>query len=617
MLRTISLILAFSSTSLAVSAQEKIITAKSKIQSVIVFLHGAQIERIAEASIPSGMSTLIFKGLSPEIDEQSIQVKGIGNFTILSVSRQSNFLNEQKTDVEIDRLQDSISEFKDQLDIQQSNISILKREEDMLSANQILGTNNLDASKLKSMIDFQNNRLTANKIKQLSSNKEIKRLSNQIAKLEMHIGRIKSKSKINTSDIVVKLSSKNALNGDFKLTYLVKDASWFPSYDLRASDVSKPVNLIYRANISQQSGEQWDNVKLVLSSGDPSRGGETPSLRPYQIGYNISNYSPIGNVTNVSGKITDAQNHEPVIGVSIRIKGTSIGAVSDVSGLYAIQIPSANAILEFSAIGYEKQQSQVHGSVSNIQLRPDVSALNEVVVVGYGTSPRKKDLNNMLEGKASGLSTLPLEIQVQETQTSVQFEVAQAYTIPSDGKQLSVEIAEHKLATEYHYYSVPKLSQEAFLKASITGFSELNLLSGEANLFFEGTYLGKTLINMENTNDTLSVSLGADKNVLVKRVQQKDQNDKGLTGSSKKATRAYFIEVLNRKSQAIKLIVEDQIPVSNASDVVVTAQEVSNAMLDEATGMLKWNLTLTPNVKKVLELKYQVKYPKNRQINLE
>ncbi|MDB5013909.1 MAG: hypothetical protein JWQ25_2111 [Daejeonella sp.] len=615
-MRRILIVILFSITSSFVFSQEKLITADSKIQSVIVFLHGAQIERTAEAKIQSGTSTIIFKGLSPEIDEQSIQVKGIGNFTILSVNRQSNFLNGQKIDTKIALMQDSINELRDKLDIQQSNISILKKEEEILAANQVIGANNLDASKLKNLVNFQNDRLTTNKLKQLSSNRETKKLNDQIAKLEMQIQEVVGKSKTNTSDIVVKVSSKGIVNGDFKLTYLVKNATWFPSYDLRASDVTKPINLIYRANISQQCGEQWDNVKLILSSGDPSRGGETPSLRPYQIGFNVSNYSPAANITSVSGKITDAQDRSMLPGVTVRIKGTSIGTTSDASGNYSIQIPSPSSILEFSFLGYETQQSQVHASVSNVQLRPSVSSLNEVVVVGYGTDKRK-DLTGSLEGRVSGVSIVPLEVQVHEGQTSVEFQVAQPYSISSDGKQLSVEIAEHKLAADYRYFAVPKLRQEAFLTASITGFSELNLLSGEVNLFFEGTYLGKTLINMENTNDTLLVSLGADKNVLVKRVQQKDKNEKVLTGSTNKATRAYIIEVLNRKSEPVNLVVEDQIPVSNTSDVVVTAQELSGAELEEATGMLKWNLLLTPNVKKAVNLKYQVKYPKNRYVNLE
>jgi uncharacterized protein (TIGR02231 family) len=129
--------------------------------------------------------------------------------------------------------------------------------------------------------------------------------------------------------------------------------------------------------------------------------------------------------------------------------------------------------------------------------------------------------------------------------------------------------------------------------------------------------LGKTLINIENTNDTLAVSLGADKNVLVKRIAKKEQNEKSFIGSTKRATRSFNLEILSRKAQSVKLTVEDQIPVSTDSEVSVETQELSGAKVEEATGILKWDLQLQPQEKRTLKLKYQVKHPKNKPLNLE
>jgi hypothetical protein len=617
MIRIPALILLFCVTCNVLMGQEKNLPSDSKIERVIVFLHGAQVERTAQVAIPNGTSTIFFKDLSPEIDEQSIQVKGVGSFTILSVNRQSNYLNEQKVTEDIQKLEDRITDLKDEQEIQQNNIQILIKEEQMLASNQSIGNGGagLDLNKLKQALEFQKTRLTENKLKQLSSTKAIKKLDEQIRKLQNQVNEIKGKSKSNTSDIAVKVNAKSSVSGSFKISYLVKNATWYPTYDLRAADVNKPVELIYRANISQQCGEEWKNVKLVLSSGDPSRGGTKPSLRPYQIGYNISNYTASSNITTVSGKITDAQDGSSLPGVSIRIKDTSIGTSSNASGQYSIQIPSPNSILQYSFIGYETIERPVLSAEANIQMNADQRSLDEVVVTAYAVQGKVKGLQ--IRGKSSLPQTIPLQVQFQENQTSVQFEVEQPYSISSDGKLLTVEIGEHQLKADYRYYAVPKLREEAYLTAAITGISELNLLSGEANIFFEGAFLGKTLINMENTSDTLSVSLGADKNVLVKRVQQKEQNEKSFVGSNQRATRVFTFEVLSRKSQPLKLTLEDQIPVSNTGEVTVESQELSGAKLDEATGMLKWNLDLQPNEKKVLKMMYQVKYPKNRKINLE
>ena len=88
-------------------------------------------------------------------------------------------------------------------------------------------------------------------------------------------------------------------------------------------------------------------------------------------------------------------------------------------------------------------------------------------------------------------------------------------------------------------------------------------------------------------------------------------------GSTQRANRAFMIEVCNRKTQAIDITIEDQMPVSNSSDVTVESVELFGAKLDSPTGKLTWDLELKPGENKERLLKYQVKYPKNRPVVLE
>lgn len=431
--------------------------------------------------------------------------------------------------------------------------------------------------------------------------------------MQKQTNELRDKNRNNTSDIVVKVNAKAPTAGTFKITYLIKNARWYPSYDIRATEVNKPVDLVYRANISQQSGEAWKNVKLVLSSGDPSRGGNKPTLKPYQIGYNTSSYSPAANINRVSGRITDMQDGSALSGVSIRVKGTSIGTASDANGDYAIQIPSGSASLEYAFVGYETIERPVTAAVASVQLEPNTASLNEIVVAGLAG----KVQGVAIRGASSVPGSIPLQVAVQQNQTTVQFEVAQPYTMLSDGKQLTVELAEHHIAADYNYYAVPKLSQDAYLNASLTGITDLNLMSGEANIFFEGAFLGKTLIDVQQASDTLTVSLGVDKNLLVKRVQQKDQNNRSLIGSNMRATRSFAYQISSRKAAPVMLHIEDQIPVSTSNEVTVEQSELSGAALDANSGMLTWKLPLQPSEKKELEVVYHVKYPKNKPVQLE
>lgn len=95
--------------------------------------------------------------------------------------------------------------------------------------------------------------------------------------------------------------------------------------------------------------------------------------------------------TNVSGKVTD-DNKQPLPGVTIKIKNTNITTVSDTDGNYKISVPDTDIILTFSYIGFDPQEVSVNGrSIINISLLTKDSGLNEVVVIGYGTT-KKTDL---------------------------------------------------------------------------------------------------------------------------------------------------------------------------------------------------------------------------------
>lgn len=610
----------------AVFAQDNQINVNSKIAGVTVFMNGAQVLRQSDmVELPQGVSLLVFSGLSSSIETQSLQAKGEGNFTILSVTRQSNFLLEKKKSAQKMALEAKSAEIADKMVALRNEIAVYKAEEEMLMKNQtVMGPNvNYDLVKLKAALDFQKQRLSEAKTKQISIEKEISQQEEQFRKLNRQIAEVDGKPIGNASDVVVKVSAKAATKGKFTLAYLVKNASWYPSYDIRAIDVASPIQLVYKANVSQNSGEDWKNVKLTLSSGNPSNNNEKPKLPTYLLGYLSAGYSffsPTAATSNlVQGKVVDDTDNSALPGVSIRVKNSSIATVTDPDGNYSIQMPVGANKLQFSYIGYDPQELTASYGQVNVRLKPDTKLLQEVVVMGYGSAKSNTTASPSPQLRIRGvnsISSVPLEVASVEKQTNVSFEIKMPYTILSDGKQAAVDIGNYDFKAAYEYYAVPKAAADAFLTAKITDFNDINLISGEANIFFEGTYLGKTLLDVQQA-DTLTISLGVDKNVSVKREKQKGYTERQFIGSSQKDSRHFVIEVKNRKSQAINLTIEDQIPVATNSDISVEKQELSKAKLDEATGKLIWQFLLQPNEQKKLDLKYQVKYPKNRPVNIE
>ncbi|MDB5134619.1 MAG: hypothetical protein JWP37_1222 [Mucilaginibacter sp.] len=617
----------------------------SKVQKVIVFLNGAQVTRTAMVNVNTGTSILVFENISPGIDVQSIQVHANGGFTILSVKHEMNFLNEQVKQKHLEDLRAQQKAIRDKITLKSNFLSIYAEESNMLVKNQVVSGQNtgLDIIKLKQALDFQTERLADIRKKEQAVNDEIEVLNTELLKYNQQIADIMKGSSTATSNILVTVSSKAALETEFTLNYVVHNASWFPTYDIRAKNVNSPISISYKANVSQQSGEDWKNIKLTLSTGNPTVSGSKPELNPYYLNFGMYYSAPAGSVTSVSGKLIGGDDGQPIIGATVKVKGTSIGAVTDVNGNYSVQLPRNAQALQFSYIGYVGKVLPITSELINVRLEPSVSSLNEVVVTGYATQ-RKSDATgsvasldvgtpgssntvyirgisseNLLQGQAAGvaLTTIPIGVDQTENQTNIEFNIANPYSVPSDGKQYTVEINQLDINASYQYVVAPKLSTDVFLTAKLTDWNKYNFLSGEANLFFEGTFIGKSLIDVHATIDTLNLSLGTDKNIVVSRTSLKDLTERQSLGSNKKETRDWQIEIKNRKNQPVSLLVEDQVPVSQNSSIDVETQELSGGQLDKTTGKVIWSLPLKAQDDKKIELKYQVKYPKNQSVIIQ
>lgn len=164
---------------------------------------------------------------------------------------------------------------------------------------------------------------------------------------------------------------------------------------------------------------------------------------------------------------------------------------------------------------------------------------------------------------------------------------------------------------------MPKLEEKAYLIAKITNWQDYNLLEGETSLFYENTYVGKTVLDAGMLSDTLSVSLGQDSNISIDREKIDQFSSKKFIGSNKVDSREFSINIRNRKSEAVTIHVSDQVPVAAISAIEVKALELSGGKLNEKTGEVNWVIRLDPGTQKELKLQYEVKYPKSERVQLE
>ncbi|HLZ17897.1 MAG TPA: DUF4139 domain-containing protein, partial [Cyclobacteriaceae bacterium] len=507
--------------------------ANSKITEVTVFLNRAQVTRQVKVQLNAGKTNLVIGGLTSMLDPQSIQVAGKGNFIILGTSHQQNYLSELNMPKGLKNLKDSAELLQKQVQLGQSQKEILNKEEQMLVSNQKIGgtSQNLTVAELKAMADFYRGRLSDIVSSRMKEDDKVRKLSEQLTRLQQQINSQNELYRRNTSEIVISLSADAPTDAGFEVSYVVGNAGWTPQYDIRATNVKSPLQLSYKANVFQGTGEEWKNVKMKLSTANPNESGLKPELMAWYLDF----YQPVA-YKNFDDK-----------------KG------------YAFSPSMARK----SEVGVAKEEA-----------------------IPASTS-------------AEYVSTI-------QTSLNTEFDISLPYTVSSASKPTLVDIRNYELKADYNYSAAPKLEKDAFLLAKATGWEELSLLPGEANIFFEGTFTGKSFIDPNNIKDTLSLSLGRDKRIVVKREKLKELTSRKFIGTNQRETYAWGISVRNTQSEAIKISLEDQIPVSQNSQIEVTAIDVAGARYNKDTGKLSWDLNLQPNETKKIVFKYEVKYPKDK-----
>ena len=632
----------------------------SKIERVTVFLNGGQVIRTASTTLPTGKSEVILKGLTPNLDAESLIVKGEGDFTIMSVKHQMNFFEEIKRKDTIIVLEAQRDTLLIRLIRQGSEAIIMAHEEELLQRNrvQMLGVQNAPAKTedVKIFMDFQHHKLNEIYTKLIDFQLDSLKTRQKITKINNQLSELNARKNTATAEVVVTVFVKNTSpqNCKLQLEYIIPNANWSPLYDLRVKDVNSPVVAQMKAKVRQNSGEDWKNVQLTLSTGEPKRSGIKPELGTWMLNAggnslyfgrkidqldDFNKEKQAANSNIIQGTLTDTHG-EPLIGASVVIKGTNIGTQTDLDGHYSLKTNNKNVILSFSYIGFKTQETNIgNNSYVNMTLDEDNARLEEVVISGYASGRKKaasavqKLKSEELQGKMAGVqvgsynmkvrgnaSISPennrLDVKQDEKTTTTAFNIDLPYTIPTDGKEYQVEIKEVSMAAAYQYACAPKLDEDAFLTAFITDWEQYSLIEGEANLYFEGTYLGKTLLKTNSVDDTLKISLGRDKNVVVKRTKLKEFSKNATFSSKRTDSRNYEITVKNKKSYPLSINIEEQIPVSTDKAIEVDFEAVG-AEYDKNTGHLTWKVALNANEDKKLQFKYTVKHPSSIRIPLE
>jgi uncharacterized protein (TIGR02231 family) len=539
-MKNIALVLIFimsGLTNLSADTEKEI---KAGINHVTVYPDRAQVSHETTVELPAGKTVLILGGLSPYIDAQSIQVKGYGDFIILSVNQRNNYLENLEDLPEVKIIRSQIEALQLKVEDEKAAITVLNEKEAFLVANRgiLVKETTFSVEQLKSVMELYTNNMDQVTNSILKKNRLIKDYEKQIAALQKQIADKFGKQQLPSGEISVSVSCEKPVSGKLTFSYVVSNAGWYPSYDIRVDNITKPVTIFYKANVFQSTGVTWKDVKLSFSNATPWVAGDIPVLNPWFIDY----YNP---------------------GPPIMIRGVASGVK-----------------------------------------RANKAEVAEMAVADAA-----------MQEKVMEAAPVPVEKQIGET--TVTFDITSPYSLASDGKIQTIEIQRTTTPADYKYVTIPKLSPLAYLTGNITDWAEQNLIGGEATLYFENTFVGKSYLNVNQLKDTLTVSLGTDNSILVKREKRQDFTSRKVLGSNKTETYSFLITVRNNKTNPIRITVNDQIPISSNSGIEVDAVELSGGKHNSQTGEIKWDLEIKPQETRQLILTYSVKYPKDKTIILE
>ena len=505
-------------------------TVNSNLKTVTVYRNGAEMTHTATANLKSGNNELIIEGLSSYLDINSIQVNCPAAITILGVEFNNNFLGAENISPVVKDLKDSLELIT--LDVEKLNIQITTSEDllEVLKANkEIKGTQTgLTVAELTKLMTYY-------KTKSIEVKNELITLNAKKVKLELITNRIseqiKTEEKKNTKSggrLTLQLAVSVAGNNDFTISYITQNAFWTPYYDIKADNIKSPLNFIYKAKIIQTTGIDWKKVKLSLSTSSPKQFGNAPLFQKWFLSYfdpvNVMNKNlSLSNTiqTSLQGRVAGLNVEEKSTGYSkVSIRGKSSFANSN-APLYVVNGTIMNAS-DYSKIN--------PNSIKSIDVLKDAQA-----TAIYGSRA------------ADGVTIITLKdglddyISVSDNELDISYDIDLPYDVPTNGKPQIAVLKETSVPATYKYYAVPKLDKDAFLLAEVANWQTLNLLPGEANIIFEGTYIGKSFIDPSNTSDTLNLTLGTDSRVVVKREKLTDFSSVKFLGSNKLQTITYEI----------------------------------------------------------------------------
>lgn len=587
------------------------LTVNAPLRAATIYRSGATLSHNLTVNLREGQNFFLIEGLSNAVDINSIQIGCEQKITILSVAYSGNYIKPAVKTAIVRQLEDSLEQMKhdsEKLDV------LLKTDNDLLellkSNREIRGSQTgLSVAELTKMVDYYRS-------KNLEVQNDISLLADKQQKLEERRKRVQAQLNeellkgVHTSGkLDLQLISATSTPAKLTISYFTSNAAWAPAYDIRVEKTSQPLRLSYKARVSQTTGIEWKQVRLTLATAIPNQTNKAPLLNTWFLDYS----NPVTLLENSLFMNSIQSNLQPKSTALQEVVVVGYGTRANPGDAGDFKIRGINSIKPGEPLYIVNGIPTDAAKFKQI----DPQRIKKVEVL------RQDAATQVYGASASGgavLVTLKENLEdyitTKENELSITYDIDIPYDIPANGREQNIAFKEVQVPAQFKFYSVPKLDNETYLLSELSDWESLNLLPGEANIIFEGVYTGKTFLNPGSTQDTMNLAIGKDKRIVVKREKLKDYSSTKFLGSNKKQVFTYEITVKNNKADTARLLLKDQYPLSTNKEIEVELLESSDAAIDKELGVVTWNLTLAAGETKKVRISYSVKYPKDKYLAL-
>ncbi len=262
----------------------------SSIGAVTVYQDRAVVTRAASSELPAGEHELVLEKLPASLQENSLQVsaKSSGQATLLDVRVRDAFQADTANE-RVKQLEDQIRKLQGQQAALDDEAAVLDNQRELVAMMQRGATEpakdgprpTLDELKAIQALSADTLSRTLAGLRRVAEQRDD--LERQLSAAQGELGQLQGQLNRRTKTVTLRVNLARAGKLDLNVSYAVAGARWTPSYDARLRPADRSVDLGYFGVIRQNTGEDWNNVKLTLSTARPALGGGAPKLNPWII----------------------------------------------------------------------------------------------------------------------------------------------------------------------------------------------------------------------------------------------------------------------------------------------------------------------------------------------